>query len=54
MEHCEQKLREGIIPTEKELKLICMIRDLGFGEVKIYVADGQPVRVEEVRKSVKL
>ena len=39
--------------TEKEEKLLKLIRDLKFGEVHIYVADGQPVRAEEIKKSVK-
>ena len=39
--------------SEKELGLIRMVRDLGFGEILIHVADGQPVRAEEIRKSVK-
>ncbi len=40
--------------TEREMKLIELIRRLGFGEISIYVADGQPVRAEEIKKSVKL
>lgn len=40
-------------PSEKEEKLLEMIRELGFGQIVIYVADGQPVRAEEIRKSVK-
>ena len=39
--------------TEKEEKLIRLIRELKFGEVHIYVADGQPVRAEEIKKSIK-
>lgn len=39
--------------TEKEEKLLQMIRDLKFGEIHIYVAEGQPVRAEEIKKSVK-
>jgi|LSQX01.2.fsa_nt_gb hypothetical protein len=39
--------------TEKEDKLLQLIRELKFGEVHIYVADGQPVRAEEIKKSVK-
>ncbi|NCD02354.1 MAG: DUF2292 domain-containing protein [Clostridia bacterium] len=39
--------------TEKEDKLLQLIRDLKFGEIRIYVADGQPVRAEEIKKSVK-
>ena len=39
--------------TEKEEKLLNLIRELKFGEVHIYVADGQPVRAEEIKRSVK-
>ena len=45
--------KEQLTNTEKEDKLIKLIRDLKFGEVHIYVADGQPVRAEEIKKSVK-
>lgn len=40
--------------TEKEEKLLRLIRDLKFGELRIFVADGQPVRAEEIKKSIKL
>ena len=40
-------------PTEKEEQLLKLIRELGFGEIHIYVANGQPVRAEEIKKSVK-
>ncbi|MCR4435143.1 MAG: DUF2292 domain-containing protein [Clostridiales bacterium] len=40
--------------TEKEEKLIRIIRDTGYGEVRIVVQDKQPVRVEELKKSIKL
>lgn len=46
--------KEILVPTEKERHLIEMMRELGFGEVRIFVADGQPVRAEEIKKSVKL
>ena len=39
--------------TEKEEKLLQLIRDLKFGEIHIFVADGQPVRAEEIKRSVK-
>lgn len=39
--------------SEKEKQLIRMIRELGYGEIRIFVAEGQPVRAEEIRKSVK-
>jgi len=40
--------------TEKEEKLIHIIREIGYGEVKVVVQDKQPVRVEELKKSIKL
>lgn len=43
-----------LVLTEREEKLLLMIRKLGFGEINIYVADGQPVRIEELKKSIKL
>ena len=48
----EQK-KNVIQVTEKEEKLIRLIRELKFGEVHIYVADSQPVRAEEIKKSIK-
>lgn len=39
--------------TDREEKLLQLIRELKFGEIHIYVADGQPVRAEEIKKSVK-
>ena len=40
--------------TEKEKKLIELLRQIPFGEVHVHMADGQPVRVEEIKKSIKL
>lgn len=40
--------------TEKEEKLLKLIREIRFGEIKIIVQDGMPIRIEEVRKSIKL
>ena len=45
--------KENVVPTEKELRLIELIRELGYGEIRIFVAEGQPVRAEEIKKSVK-
>ena len=39
--------------TEKELRLLKLIRELQFGELRIFVADGQPVRAEEIKKNIK-
>ncbi len=50
----EQQIKEKMQLSEKEEKLIRLIRDLKFGELRLFIADSQPVRLEEVRKSIKL
>jgi len=40
--------------SEKEKKLIDLIRSTGYGEIRVTVRDGQPIQVEEVKKSIKL
>ena len=40
--------------SEKEKKLIKLIRSTSYGEIRVAVRDGQPVLVEEVKKSFKL
>lgn len=49
---CE-KLSETKL-TEKESKLLAIIRKMDFGEVRVVVTDGVPTRVEEIKKSIKL
>ena len=39
---------------EKEKKLLKLIREIGFGEIKVIINDGKPIRVEELKKSIKL
>lgn len=40
--------------TEKERKLLAIIRRMDFGEVRVVVTNGVPTRVEEIKKSIKL
>lgn len=40
--------------TAKEKKLLELIHNTRFGEIRVAVKDGQPVLVEEVKKSIKL
>lgn len=40
--------------TEKEKKLIQMVRDIEYGELKIIIQDRTPVRIEEMKRSIKL
>lgn len=40
--------------TEKEINLLKLIRNIEYGEIKIIIQDKQPIRVEELKKSIKL
>ncbi len=39
---------------EKLKKIIKIIKDIGFGELRVIIQDGRPIRVEEIKKSIKL
>ena len=39
-------------PSEKEI--ILLLRSLPFGELTVSVRNGEPVRVEEVRRSIMI
>lgn len=40
--------------TMQERYIIEMVRYIGFGEVKVTIQDGTPVRIDEYRRSIKL
>ena len=40
--------------SEKEEKLLSILRKVEYGEVRIIVQDGIPIRIEELKKSIKL
>ncbi len=40
--------------NDKEKKLIEHIRDTEYGEIKIIIQDRKPIRIEELKKSIKL
>ena len=42
------------LPTEKELKLLEFIRNTEYGEIRIIVQERKPIRIEEIKKSIKL
>ncbi len=54
MEQKEEQKIYQIDVSEKEKKLIELIRVTGYGEIIIMVQNTEPVRVEEVKKSIKL
>ena len=40
--------------SEKEKKVIELMRKIDYGEIRIIIQDGSPFRVEEIKKSIKL
>ena len=48
------KEKRQMMLTEKEARLIEIIRKLDFGEVRVVIQDGVPTRVEEIKRSIKL
>lgn len=40
--------------TEKEKKIIELLRSLDYGEIRIVITDSKPLIVEEMKKSIKL
>ena len=40
--------------SEKEKKLIEQLRKIKYGEVVVFLQDGQPIRIEKVKESIKL
>ena len=50
----KEKKEPFYIKNEPEKKLLEHIRELTYGEIKIIVQDGKPIRIEEIRKSIKL
>ncbi|SHH98929.1 Uncharacterized small protein [Sporobacter termitidis DSM 10068] len=49
-----EKRQDTAVLNEQEKHLLQMIRDIKFGELHIFVTEGKPVRVEEIKKSIKL
>jgi len=40
--------------SEQEEKIIDILREIKYGEIKIVIQDGVPVRIDEIRKSIKI
>lgn len=50
----ETQEKKALEPSEKEAALLRLLRSIGYGEVRVIVQAGVPVRVEEIRKSIQL
>lgn len=40
--------------TEKEKKILELIRRIPFGEITVSVRDSEPIRIDEIKSSIKL
>ena len=40
--------------TKQEVHLIQMIREMNYGELRIFISENKPIRVEEIKKSIRL
>jgi len=49
-----EKLKKQDALTLQEQKLLEILRNLDYGEMRIVVKDGAPVHIEEIKKSIKL
>ena len=50
----ENKPEHKNVLNAQEKKLLEIIREIGHGEIKVIINDGRPVRLEELKKSIKL
>lgn len=44
----------SVIISERERKLLKLLHQIGYGRITLYLEAGQPVRIEEALKSIKL
>ena len=42
------------VMNKAERQILELIRSLEYGEVRIMIKDGKPIRVEEIRRSIQL
>lgn len=40
--------------SPKEKRIIDLMRRMDFGEIRVVIQDGNPIRIEEIKKSIKL
>ena len=54
VEPAEKKDETAFVCTPSEKEIIQLLRSLSFGELTVSVRNGEPVRVEEVRRSIMI
>ena len=50
----EKQNREKTEISKQEAKILDFVRSVDYGEIRIVINNGKPVRVEEIRKSIML
>lgn len=48
------EISKKLVLTKAEEKLITLIRQMDYGEMRIMIKDNKPIRVEEIRHSIQL
>lgn len=49
----EEKKKTALL-TEQEEKVIEIMRNIKYGELRVVINNSKPIRVEEIKKSVQL
>ena len=52
-EKMEEK-KKAVLLSEQEQKVIDIMRNINYGELRVVINNSKPVRVEEIKKSVQL
>lgn len=50
----EKEQSPAVSLTEQERKLLAILRGMDYGELRVVIQAGKPVRVEEIRRSIQL
>ncbi len=50
----EKEQSPAVTLTEQERKLLAILRGMDYGELRVVIQAGKPVRVEEIRRSIQL
>ena len=53
-ESVEKRDEKPFVCTTSEKEVILLLRSLPYGELTVSVRNGEPVRVEEVRRSIMI
>jgi len=49
-----EEKKDSLVLSKQEEELIRILRGIEFGEARIVITDGRPIRIEEIKKSIKL